>query len=181
MAARLSLFTLRPTCISSVRESIISFIDTWNELYAHPFNWSYTGEGLHAKAVRRFCTLLSIETNQMECKFLTSQLLLMSNIAMNYLKHIPLKDCERAGVAYGRKQADGITFHDIRRTTKTLMAECGMGKSHRDAILGHSPQDMDAHYIHLTEQSLQGAMTNFTNWLDQRLSEAKEVFSINVD
>jgi hypothetical protein len=51
-----------------------------------------TGEGLHAKAVRRFCTLLAIQTDQMDCKFLTSQLLLMSNIADNYLDLIPAGD-----------------------------------------------------------------------------------------
>jgi hypothetical protein len=71
--------------VEQLREAIMSFIDTWNEFYAHPFNWTYTGEGLHNKAVRRFCQLLFIQTDQMDCKFLTSQLLLMSNIAERYL------------------------------------------------------------------------------------------------
>ncbi|MDI7260917.1 MAG: hypothetical protein QME90_13485, partial [Thermodesulfobacteriota bacterium] len=71
---------------------IMTFIETWNEFYAHPFRWSYTGEGLHQKAVRRFCRLLSIETDQMDSKFLTSQLLLMSNIAEHYLGLIPSSD-----------------------------------------------------------------------------------------
>jgi transposase len=78
--------------VAELREDIMTFIDTWNEFYAHPFQWSYTGEGLHRKAVRRFCRLLSIETNQMDSKFLTSQLLLMSNIAENYLKLISPDD-----------------------------------------------------------------------------------------
>jgi hypothetical protein len=51
-----------------------------------------TLEGLHQEAVRRFCRLLSIETDQMERKFLTSQLLLMSNIAEHYLGIIPSSD-----------------------------------------------------------------------------------------
>lgn len=75
--------------VGQLRESIIAFIDTWNEFYAHPFNWSYTGEGLHGKAVRRFSRLLSTETDQMDAKFLTSQLLLMSNLAEKYLSLIP--------------------------------------------------------------------------------------------
>jgi hypothetical protein len=62
------------------------------DFYAHPFTWSYTGEGLHQKAVRRFCLLLSIETSQMDCKFLARQLLLMSNIAEHYLGLIPVAD-----------------------------------------------------------------------------------------
>ena len=69
-----------------------AFIDTWNEFYAHPFSWSYTGAGLHGKTVRRFCRLLSIETDQMDAKFLTSQLLLMSNLADKYLRLIPQAD-----------------------------------------------------------------------------------------
>ena len=78
--------------VAELRENIMAFVDTWNEFYAHPFQWSYTGEGLHRKAVRRFCRLLSLETNQMESKFLTSQLLLMSNIAEHYLGLIPSGD-----------------------------------------------------------------------------------------
>ena len=80
------------TSVQTLREAIMTFIDTWNDFYAHPFTWSYTGEGLHRKAVRRFCLLLSIETPQMDCKFLTRQLLLMSNIAENYLELIPEAD-----------------------------------------------------------------------------------------
>lgn len=80
------------TSVATLREAIISFIHTWNEFYAHPFSWSYTGEGLHQKAVRRFSLLLSIETPQMDSKFLTSQLLLMSNLADNHLQLIPEAD-----------------------------------------------------------------------------------------
>ncbi len=73
-------------------QDIIAFIETWNECFAHPFSWSYTGDGLHAKAVRRFNRLLAIETEQMDCKFLKSQLLLMSNIAQHHINLIPTAD-----------------------------------------------------------------------------------------
>jgi len=78
--------------VEQLREDIIAFIETWNECFAHPFSWGYTGEGLHAKAVRRFCRLLAIETEQMDCRFLKSQLLLMSNIAQNYIELVPPQD-----------------------------------------------------------------------------------------
>ena len=78
--------------VNELRAAILAFVDTWNEFFAHPFNWSYTGDGLHVKAVRRFCTLLAIQTDQMDCKFLTSQLLLMSNLADNSLHLIPTGD-----------------------------------------------------------------------------------------
>ncbi|RZB36567.1 MAG: hypothetical protein SRB2_02063 [Desulfobacteraceae bacterium Eth-SRB2] len=75
--------------VEQLREAIMAFIETWNEFYAHPFDWSYTGAGLHEKAVRRFSRLLSIETDQMDAKFLTGQLLLMSNLAEKHLKLVP--------------------------------------------------------------------------------------------
>lgn len=78
--------------LEQLRASIYSFIDMWNEYFAHPFKWSYTGEDLYAKAVRRFSRLLAIKTDQMDAKFLTSQLLLMSNIADNYLDAIHTAD-----------------------------------------------------------------------------------------
>jgi len=78
--------------VQQLRTAILAFTETWNKFFAHPFKWSYTGEGLHVKAVRRFCTLLAIETDQMDDKFLMSQLLLMSNMADNYLHLIPADD-----------------------------------------------------------------------------------------
>ena len=81
--------------VEQLREAIITFIDTWNEFYAHPFQWFYTGQGLHRKAVRRFSQLLAIKTDQMDSKFLTAQLLLMSNISENYLDLIPSADWSR--------------------------------------------------------------------------------------
>ena len=78
--------------VAQLREAMMSFIDTWNAYYAHPFQWSYTGEGLHGQAVRRFSRLLFIETEQMDGKFLMSQLLLMSNIANHYLHEIEISD-----------------------------------------------------------------------------------------
>lgn len=78
--------------VSHLCESIISFIRTWNDYYAHPFKWSYTGEGLHSKAVQRFNKFLALETDHMDAKFLKSQLLLMTNIANKYLECISSQD-----------------------------------------------------------------------------------------
>jgi transposase len=81
--------------VEQLRESIVNFIDTWNRYFAHPFNWSYTGAGLHQSAVRRFCRLLLIETDQMDSKFLRSQLAMMNNIAENHLELISTDDWQR--------------------------------------------------------------------------------------
>ena len=78
--------------VEQLCQDVLAFIKTWNECFAHPFSWSYTGKGLHAKAVRRFCRLLAIETDQLDGGFLKSQLLLMSNIAEKYVDLIPAAD-----------------------------------------------------------------------------------------
>ena len=72
-------------------EAIEEFIETWNTHFAHPFTWTYTGEGLQEKAVSRFNKLLVIESKQMDIAFLTKQLLLMSNIAKTYRKKVHTK------------------------------------------------------------------------------------------
>ena len=43
------------------------------------------------------------------------------------------------------------------------------GKAHRDIIIGHSLQGMDAHYLKPTDDSLKKAMGKYTDWLDKQL------------
>jgi integrase len=88
--------------------------------------------------------------------------------------------CTEAKVPYGRKESNGITFHDIRRTVKTHMLNSGMDKAHRDMIIGHSLQGMDVHYLIPTEDSLKEAMDRYTQWLDGRLLDEKESVRQNV-
>jgi len=77
--------------VQLLQETIEEFIETWNKFFAHPFTWRYTGEGLHEKAITRFNKLLFLESKQMDIKFLTKQLLLMSNIAKTYYKKVHTK------------------------------------------------------------------------------------------
>jgi integrase len=79
--------------------------------------------------------------------------------------------CKKVGIPYGRKTADGITIHDLRRSVKTHMLEAGLDKAHRDMILGHSLQGMDVHYLVPTEEALRKAMDRYTKWLDGEVSK----------
>jgi integrase len=88
--------------------------------------------------------------------------------------------CSDTEIPYGRKEANGITFHDIRRTVKTNMLNSGVDKAHRDMIIGHSLQGMDVHYLIPTEDSLKEAMDRYTQWLDGRLLDKKEGVRQNV-
>jgi len=80
--------------------------------------------------------------------------------------------CINAGVPFGRKTQNGITFHDIRRTVKTHLLYAGVDKVRRDAIVGHSLKGMDVHYIVLSDESLRESMDRYTRWLDEQIEEA---------
>ena len=73
----------------------MEFIDTWDLLFAHPFRWTYTGEGLHEKAISRFNTCLMTEHKQMDATFLSKQLRLMCNIARGYRRITESKEWEQ--------------------------------------------------------------------------------------
>ncbi len=67
------------------------FLQEWNTLFAHPFQWSYEGKGLHQKAVVRFTKILTIAANKFEISSLTKQLKLMLNLLNNYTSEISIK------------------------------------------------------------------------------------------
>ena len=77
--------------------------------------------------------------------------------------------CKSAGIEYGRKQQNGLTFHDIRRTVKTNMLKAGIDKVYRDTILGHSLTGMDVHYMVPSENDLKTSMDRYTSWLDNQI------------
>ena len=77
--------------------------------------------------------------------------------------------CKKADIPCGRNTPDGVTFHDIRRTVKTNMLNAGVNRVHRDLILGHSLQGMDAHYLVPSEEDLHAAMDLYTAWLDKEI------------
>ena len=63
-----------------LKGALLAFADTWNLLLAHPFRWSYTGKGLHEKAVKRFAKMLSNAPTQINLRTLTILLMLMTNL-----------------------------------------------------------------------------------------------------
>jgi len=67
-------------------------------------------------------------------------------------------------------EADGVVFHDIRRTVKTWMLSAGVDKAHRDLILGHSLQGMDAHYLSPSPEDLHRAMARYVAWLEAQIA-----------
>ncbi len=78
--------------VDALIESMMDFARTWDEHFAHPFTWTYRGEGLHGKAVRRFRRLLQIGIPRMEIGFLTKQLLLMAGLVGDYWSQVEAND-----------------------------------------------------------------------------------------
>jgi hypothetical protein len=69
---------------TDLKNRIISFTETWDSDFAHPFKFSYSGEGLHEKVISRFTKWLQMHSPQLNVKFLEKQLRLISNLATSY-------------------------------------------------------------------------------------------------
>lgn len=67
-----------------LKNRIISFTETWDSDFAHPFKFSYSGEGLHEKVISRFTKWIQMQSPQLNVKFLEKQLRLISNLATSY-------------------------------------------------------------------------------------------------
>lgn len=65
-----------------------AFVDDWNLLFAHPFQWSYDGKGLHDKAVKRFTAMLRNSVETMELRTLTKLMKLMTNMLHDYFSEV---------------------------------------------------------------------------------------------
>ncbi len=72
-----------------LKEGFDAFLEEWNVLLAHPFRWSYTGQGLHLKAVKRFTKMLNQAASKLEITTMTKQFRLMANLFQHYFDEIP--------------------------------------------------------------------------------------------
>lgn len=63
-----------------LKKAFEAFLEEWNTLLAHSFNWTYDGEGLHKKSVNRFTSILKQSADKLEISSLTKQLKLMLNL-----------------------------------------------------------------------------------------------------
>ena len=91
--------------VEELTQSIMNFAHTWSEHLAHPFTWTYSGEGLHAKVVRRFMRLLQMESSQLDISFLTKQFLLMRNLTRDYWTEVDTVDWEQLLQLVAQKQS----------------------------------------------------------------------------
>jgi transposase len=71
-----------------LKDALKTFQDTWDLLLAHPFRWTYDGNGLHEKAVKRFTAMLRSSAAKINLRTLTKLLMLMTNLLEDYFKEI---------------------------------------------------------------------------------------------
>ena len=64
--------------------AIYSFIEKWNTILYHPYEWKYDGTGLHQKVVNRFIKMLENSIDEMTVLFMSKQIHLMLNIIKTY-------------------------------------------------------------------------------------------------
>lgn len=79
------------TSVDELSDFLCDFIRTWNQYFAHPFNWTYDGKGLHEKAVHRLITHISIENRHMDLSFYSNQIELMLNLLGGHFEYVDIK------------------------------------------------------------------------------------------
>lgn len=62
--------------------------------------------------------------------------------------------CRAAGVPYGRAVPGGVTFHTLRHSALTFLAELGVPDALRKDAGGHTTYAMVQHYTHLAAHHL---------------------------
>lgn len=78
--------------------------------------------------------------------------------------------CLTAAIPCGQNTPGGITFHDLRHTFATRLAERGVDESVRMSLLGQSSLKMVRRYSHATPETMQDAV----NRLSQKAGEVLE-------
>jgi len=67
-----------------LEKRILDFTETWDTHFKHPFEFTYTGDGLHEKVISRFITWIEMESPQLTEKFLNKQIKLLVNLVVKY-------------------------------------------------------------------------------------------------
>lgn len=124
--------------VEELAEAIIAFCDTWNEHFAHPFRWTYTGEGLAEKVVCRVTGWIVLQHKQMKRPFLHKQLLLLTNLMRDYGADVPRKRWQALlqALADGEDYLATIIEGDqkVQQARTTLIEELGVRIEHPESV-----------------------------------------------
>ncbi len=120
--------------VDALSAAILAFAETWNEYFAHPFNFQYDGKGLENVVLRRFTRILGQKPNdlvQMDTKFLADLSLLCLRLDDHHSQKISLDDWKSlvAAIESRKPELDAIIEAEtgprrIRRARKAFGRLC---------------------------------------------------------
>ncbi|MCP4551830.1 MAG: IS630 family transposase [Bacteroidetes bacterium] len=103
---------------AELEKRIMDFTETWDTHFKHPFEFTYTGDGLHEKVISRFITWIEMESSQLSEKFLCKQIKLIINLAKKYWS----KGTKSIWKSLKAILEDKVTFiKSIIKTDKTIL------------------------------------------------------------
>lgn len=70
------------------------------------------------------------------------------------IRHGVASAAKAAGLTYGRDREGGVTFHTLRHSMASLMAELGLPESQRKEVMGHADLATTQKYTHLRPEHL---------------------------
>jgi transposase len=110
------------TSKESLEKRILNYNNTWNSEFSHPFEFSYTGEGLHEKVIGRFVRWIQMEGSQFNAKFFEKQCKLILNLAESYWFKIKKNKWTNLQITLAEKNKyiDGIIGNDKNLITLFL-------------------------------------------------------------
>jgi integrase len=74
--------------------------------------------------------------------------------------------CEKAGIPYGLKVRDGVTFHTLRHTFNDNMRKAGVERTVIKSLTGHKSDSMFERYSHCDQNDAQGAYLKLKDFLE---------------
>ena len=89
---------------SELLAALSAFVAYWNAHLAHPFRWTYNGQGLHEKALKRFTVMLNNPNDKTDLRTLTKLLKLTTNLVTDYFSQIQEKTWQQFLVAFFKNQ-----------------------------------------------------------------------------
>jgi len=93
--------------VDDLIENVLMFTEDWNEHYAHPFNFNYTGEGLHRLVLRRTTRILTAQLDQIDAKFIADVCPLMERLLKHHSHELDTEDWTAFAEAF-RRQYEGL-------------------------------------------------------------------------
>lgn len=82
---------------------------------------------------------------------------------------------ERAGITYGRDRGDGATFHTLRHTFASYLAQQDVQLMKIAALMGDTVHEVQQTYAHLTPKDLTTAINRLSNRPDRKTSTAGDL------